>query len=117
MNRTCDNLTSINREILSIICCSSKALSDTQIAIESNQQITEIQKSLIELKQYGYIDELNRPADIAFKIASKPGNAIILAAGLGLRMIPVTFECPIVPLKYTNRPSQNQRNEQRENHC
>ena len=94
MNRTCGNLSPIDREILSIICCSREALSNTQIAIESNQPITEIQESRNELKHEGFIDELNHPTDKALKIASKPKNAIILAAGIGMRMVPVTLECP-----------------------
>lgn len=55
-----------------------------------------VNRSLKSLIRDGYLDELIRPTEKAIKEISvkAPQNAIILAAGFGMRMVPINTEVP-----------------------
>ena len=55
-----------------------------------------VNRSLKELERAGYIDDQIRLTEKARKEfdAKKPKNAIILAAGFGMRMVPINTETP-----------------------
>ena len=55
-----------------------------------------VNKSIKSLIEDGYLDEQMRPTEKAvLDFANKrPNNAIILAAGFGMRMVPINMETP-----------------------
>ena len=55
-----------------------------------------VNRSLKNLIKEGYVDEFIRPTELARKELKdkSPKNAIILAAGFGMRMMPINMECP-----------------------
>lgn len=66
------------------------------LATELDISLGIVNKSLQELKQDFYLSKNNQITDKADKLfsANKPRNAIILAAGYGMRMVPINTECP-----------------------
>lgn len=98
MNKTeCDILiqlalrTSLTQRELSQLCCCS---------------LGSINNSLKALREKGYINGHLQLTDIAWKLikSKKPKTAIILAAGFGLRMIPINMEIPKGLLEVQGEP-------------
>lgn len=71
-------------------------LSQRQLAKDSGMSLGLVNKTLKTLKEYGYIDEENRltSAGRGELDSYKVDNAIILAAGMSTRFIPVSYEFP-----------------------
>ncbi|HIT89051.1 MAG TPA: phosphotransferase [Candidatus Merdenecus merdavium] len=66
------------------------------LAKESGYSLGKVNESLKILKRDGYIDEDMQITPMGHKLLEegKPKNAIILAAGYGMRMIPINSETP-----------------------
>ena len=66
------------------------------LAENSGHSLGIVNRSLKNLKAEGYIDSQNIPTSKAKKElkANSPRNAIILAAGFGMRMVPINTETP-----------------------
>lgn len=62
----------------------------------SGHSLGVVNRSLKNLIKEGYIDEFIRPTELAKKELKEksPKNAIILAAGFGMRMVPINKETP-----------------------
>ncbi len=73
-----------------------KAENQRQIAEKSRYSIGVVNRSLGVLKGEGLIDDSYKPTKKARDLAAKnrTKRAIILAAGFGMRMIPIGSECP-----------------------
>lgn len=65
-----------------------------------------VNRSLKSLIKEGYLDEWIRPTEKAIKEyrAKAPKNAIILAAGFGMRMVPINTEVPKALLEVNGEP-------------
>lgn len=65
-----------------------------------------VNRSIKTLIKEGFLDENVRPtekADREFE-SKKPENAIILAAGFGMRMVPINLECPKALMEVNSQP-------------
>lgn len=62
----------------------------------SGHSLGVVNRSLKNLIKEGYVDEFIRPTELAKEELKdkSPKNAIILAAGFGMRMVPINMECP-----------------------
>ena len=65
-----------------------------------------VNRSLKNLIKEGYVDEYIRPTELARKELEEksPKNAIILAAGFGMRMVPINLECPKALMEVNGEP-------------
>ena len=83
----CDILNSI----ISFPYTNQRQLSET-----SGHSLGVVNRSIKNLLQEGYINEEIQPTKKALDMihASAPKNAIILAAGFGMRMVPINTEVP-----------------------
>lgn len=66
------------------------------LAAQTGHSLGIVNRSIKELISEGYLDEEIRPTEKAFCEAKEkaPKNAIILAAGFGMRMVPINTETP-----------------------
>lgn len=66
------------------------------LAAQTGHSLGIVNRSIKELISEGYLDEEIRPTEKALREAKEkaPKNAIILAAGFGMRMIPINTETP-----------------------
>lgn len=66
------------------------------LAAQTDHSLGIVNRSLKELISEGYLDEEIRPTEKALREAKEkaPKNAIILAAGFGMRMVPINTETP-----------------------
>ncbi len=71
-------------------------VSQRDLAKETGYSLGTINRCIHELRNEGYIDVLNMPTEKArrFLMDRKPKNAVILAAGYGMRMVPINTETP-----------------------
>ena len=67
------------------------------LAAQTGHSLGIVNRSIKELISEGYLDEEIRPTEKALREAKEkaPKNAIILAAGFGMRMVPINTETPI----------------------
>ena len=66
------------------------------LAEKTGYSLGKVNSSLKILKEQGYLDEdmqLTEKAEKEFD-SKRPQNAVILAAGFGMRMIPINMEVP-----------------------
>ena len=72
----------------------------------SGHSLGVVNRSLKNLIREGYVDEFIRPTELARKeLKNKsPKNAIILAAGFGMRMVPINMECPKALMEVNGEP-------------
>ena len=83
-----------------------KYLSQRDLSEKSGYSLGSVNKTLKNLALEGYINENNIPTPKAineFKL-KKPKNAIILAAGFGMRMIPINLSTPKAMLEVNGQP-------------
>lgn len=66
------------------------------LAEESGHSLGVVNRSLKNLAANGYLDDAMRPTEkaIAFSESRRPRSAVILAAGFGMRMVPINLETP-----------------------
>jgi CTP:phosphocholine cytidylyltransferase-like protein/thiamine kinase-like enzyme len=66
------------------------------LAAQTGHSLGIVNRSIKELISEGYLDEEIRPTERALREAKEkaPKNAIILAAGFGMRMVPINTETP-----------------------
>lgn len=66
------------------------------LAAQTGHSLGIVNRSIKELIEEGYLDEEIRPTEKALRDAKEkaPKNAIILAAGFGMRMVPINTETP-----------------------
>ena len=98
MNKQCMDILNILR--------SRKYINQRDLAENSGHSLGVVNRSLKELVNYGYINskfKLTDKAEKAFQDA-KPKNAVILAAGFGMRMVPINMETPKGLLKVNGEP-------------
>lgn len=81
-------------------------LSQKQLAISVSSSLGKINKIINELRNENYIDNLNELTDKGKKYIGfhHPSKATILAAGYGLRMVPINTEEPKGLLEVKNEP-------------
>ncbi len=67
-----------------------------RLAADSGYSLGVVNRSVKSLEQAGYLTEKNVPTEKAREAfaGSRPQNAIILAAGFGMRMVPINMEYP-----------------------
>nr|MCR5372445.1 choline kinase [Solobacterium sp.] len=72
------------------------AASHEDLSARSGHPARILARILESLRNRGYIDENDRLTEQALRFAEerKPGNAIILAAGYGMRMVPINHSIP-----------------------
>ena len=66
------------------------------LAESTGHSLGVVNRSLRSLAEAGYLDAERRPTDSARRLldAGAPRNAVILAAGFGMRMVPISFAAP-----------------------
>ena len=71
-------------------------INQRRLAESSGYSIGVVNRSLKELMQNNYLDETSQLTPLAHDIITKyaPQNAIILAAGFGMRMVPINLTTP-----------------------
>ena len=83
------------------------ALSKQRVLADiTGRSLGSVNAGLRQLMAEGYLDEKGKPTRKAEKLyeASRPKNAIILAAGFGMRMVPINMETPKGLLKVHGEP-------------
>lgn len=96
-----------NRE-KDILCCLFKSAYSNQrdLAERSNYSLGVVNQCIKSLTNQGYLDKekkLTQKADNEFR-SKKPQNAIILAAGFGMRMVPINMHNPKGLLEVNGEP-------------
>lgn len=81
--------------------CNQRNISD-----KSGFSLGSVNKALKNLKECGYIDDTYKPTHRALEYVQKnsPRNAIILAAGYGMRMVPINTEWPKAFIEVNGEP-------------
>ena len=98
MNRQeCDILRTLNQDRFS---------TQRSLAEVSGYSLGAVNKSLKSLKEEGIITENSVLTEKAYRIIreNSPRNAIILAAGFGMRMVPINTEVPKAFLEINGEP-------------
>ena len=83
-------------DILQALCCSMEARSQRDLARESGCSLGIVNRSLQSFRDQDLVDGDYRPTEKAFQTAdeNRAERAVILAAGFGMRMIPINAEMP-----------------------
>ena len=99
------NMNTLSSSLLKIIK-SNKSKTQRYFADELNISVGKVNSLIKELKEHGYIDDKLELTDKAKELFSinKPKNAIILAAGFGMRMVPINVETPKGLIKVFGEP-------------
>ena len=63
-----------------------------------------VNNALKRLVELGYLNQDFQPTESARSLARKPKNAVILAAGFGMRMVPINMEVPKGLLEVHGKP-------------
>ena len=83
-------------DILQVLCCGEGGRSQRDIARETGCSLGIVNRSLQAFRDDGLVDGDYLPTEKALQLASenRSERAIILAAGYGMRMIPINAEVP-----------------------
>ena len=83
-------------DILQALCCSSEERSQRDLARESGCSLGIVNRSLQAFRDEGLVDEGYRPTEKALQmvVGNRTERAVILAAGYGMRMVPINAEMP-----------------------
>ena len=83
------------RDLMKILL-DSPFSSQRALAEQSGHSLGMVNRSLKKLVKEGYLDEELRPTPAARELgeSARPRNAVILAAGFGMRMVPINLETP-----------------------
>ena len=94
-----------NYDLLNILL-SEKYDNQRALAKASGFSLGTVNKAITELKENDFLDNELNTTDKALKLAEKtaPKNAIILAAGIGLRMAPINLDTPKAFLEVNGEP-------------
>lgn len=81
-------------------------INQRSLAEESGHSLGVVNKALKELMRTGYLDEYVRPTSKALEEVKRkmPKRAVILAAGFGMRMVPINTEMPKGLLEVNGEP-------------
>lgn len=98
----------MNRQEFDILTAIQKnpSLNQRELAALSGHSLGIVNRSIKQLISNGYLTEELYPTDKSIQLfhASKPQNAIILAAGYGMRMVPINTEVPKGLLEVDEEP-------------
>ena len=83
-------------DILQALCCSGEERSQREIAGETGCSLGIVNQTLQRFREESLADDRNRATEKAMAMAAenRTERAVILAAGYGLRMIPINSEVP-----------------------
>ncbi len=83
------------RDIMKILL-GEPFVNQRMLAEQSGHSLGVVNRSLKKMAQEGYLDEAMGPTDKARALDEemRPRNAVILAAGFGMRMVPINLETP-----------------------
>ena len=83
-------------DILQALCCGEGDRSQRDLAHETGCSLGIVNRSLQSFRDEGLVDGDYRPTEKAVQLASenRTERAVILAAGYGMRMIPINAEVP-----------------------
>ena len=83
------------RDIMKILL-TGPFVNQRALSEESGHSLGVVNRSLRNLAQEGYLDDAMRPTDKARELdeVTRPRSAVILAAGFGMRMVPINLETP-----------------------
>ena len=83
-------------DILQALCCNSEERSQRDLARESGCSLGIVNRSLQAFRDEGLVDEGYRPTEKALQmvVGNRTERAVILAAGYGMRMVPINAEMP-----------------------
>lgn len=96
----------MNIKILNILLNSDKKVSQRQIANELGVSLGKVNHGFSVLLNEGYIDNDYVPTKLGknLLLRKRPQRAVILAAGYGMRMVPINTEEPKGLLEVNNEP-------------
>lgn len=88
----------MNRQECDILCnlLSEPYINQRSLSETSGYSLGVVNRSVRKLRDLGHLDEEMRPTAKAYRgiQGKKPKNAVILAAGAGMRMVPINVEIP-----------------------
>ena len=92
------------RDIMKILL-SGPFINQRALSEESGHSLGVVNRSLKNLAKEGYLDDAMCPTAKARKLdeETRPRSAVILAAGFGMRMVPINLETPKAFLEVKGR--------------
>lgn len=98
----------MNRQECDILCTLAETsfTSQRQLSQQCGHSLGIINRSLKNLKQEGYLNDLTQPTEAGMELirSRSPKNAVILAAGFCMRMVPINTETSKAFLEVNGEP-------------